>query len=344
MGYREVFDRINAGTIGGILIFHGPEEYAKDRAVEALKAKLVPPGMEALNYLYLEGEHANAAEIRRAAETLPFMAEKRLIVVRDYPMIGPSSRGSGLDTRQEAAELELLTRRFPETSCLVFLQRVAVDREKAAWKLLSGKADIVEFARLSEDELAAQLAKMAKLGGCAISRDVARYMIQYCSDDLEMLNHEMEKVCSHAVTGSGISRQDIEAVCVQSQESKVFQVIDNLFAGQGREAMRKLRTMTQDDTDSMALLSLIERQARLMAAAKAAGRGADARALSSQLGVKPFVMESAARQANRWTSGDLALIVSMCVDADMSIKQGLADNQAAVELLSMRVVALAAKT
>lgn len=341
MGYREIFDRIDKGDLGGIFIFHGPEDYVKDRALEALKARIVPEGMEDLNYHYLEGERANAADIRRAAETLPFLAERRLVVVRDYPMICQSSRGSGLDTRQETAELELLVRRFPETTCLVFLQRAAADREKAAWKLLSGKAVTAEFARLTEDELTAQLGKIAKRAGCSVSRDAARFLLQYCGDDLEALSHEMEKACAHAGAGGSVTRGDIETVCVQSQESRIFQVIDSLYAGQGGEAMPRLRAMTEDGDDTMALLSLIERQARLMAAAKAAGRGADARALSGQLGVKPFVMESAARQASRWTGADLAEVISMCADADRSIKQGLANEQAAVEQVAMKLVLMA---
>ena len=205
MGYREIFNRINSGDMGGIFVFHGPEEYVKDRALEALKARLVPPELEPLNFLLLENEHANAAEIRRAAETLPFMTEKRLVVVRDYPPIAKGARGSGLDTRQETAELEVLTQNFPDTTCLVFLLRAEPDTVKAAWKQLVKSADVVAFERLSEEELAAQLAKIAKRYDCTISRDTARFMIGYCGMDLEQLNHEMEKACAHAGSGRAVS-------------------------------------------------------------------------------------------------------------------------------------------
>lgn len=343
MGYREVFARINAGTVGGILIFHGHEEYVKDRTMEALKAKLIAPGMEDLNYQYLEGDRANAAEIRRAVETLPFMAEKRLVVVRDYPMLASSSRGSGLDARQEAAELELMTKRFPETTCLVFLQRAEADTTKAAWKQLIKIADVVEFKGLSEDEIITQLNKMAKRSECAIGRETVRFMLQYCGTDLETLDHEMEKACSHAGAGNTVARRDIEAVCVQTQESKVFSFIDSLFAGRGTDAMRQLRALTEDGDSVRSLLSLIERQARLLAAAKAAGRGADARALASMVGAPPFAVEAAQRQAGRWTGEELAGVIAMCVKADVGSKQGITEEQAAVEHLAMSIVLSAEK-
>jgi DNA polymerase III subunit delta len=343
MGYKEIFAKINAGTVGGILILHGPEEYVKDRTLEALKARLVQPGMEDLNYQYLEGERANAGDIRRAAETLPFMSEKRLVVVRDYPMLASSSRGSGLDTRQEANELELLTRRFPEATCLVFLQRAAVDTTKAAWKQLIKVADAVEFSRLTDDELLSQIAKMCKRNDCAVSREDARFLIQYVGNDLEVLNQEVDKACAYAGAGNNLARAHIEAVCVQSQEFKVFTFIDNLFAGQGRDAMLKLRPLTSDPEGMGSMISLIERQARLMAAAKAQGKGADMRSLASNLGAPPFAVEGAARQAAKWTGSNLAEVINRCAQADMKIKQGVTSDSTAVEELAMNVLQLALK-
>ncbi len=341
MGYREVFAKINAGTVEGILIFHGPEEYVKDRTMEALKAKLVSPGMEDLNYLLLEGERANAAEIRRSAETLPFMAEKRLIVVRDYAMLTSSSRGSGLDSRAEAEELERLTARFSPTSVLVFLMRAGLDTTKAAYKQLIKVADVVEFARLGEDELLTQIAKMCRRNDCAVSREDARFLIQYAGNDLEVLSHEVDKACAHAGPGSNLTRADIEAVCIQTQEYKVFSFLDNLFAGQGAEAMRKLRPLLQEGEGVGSMLSLVERQARLMAAVKAQGKGADMRVLAQNLGVAGFALDAAGRAAARWSGTAIAEVVARCARADARIKQGLASDETAVEELAMTVLQLA---
>jgi DNA polymerase-3 subunit delta len=152
----------------------------------------------------------------------------------------------------------------------------------------------------------------------------------------------MEKACAHAGAGKPVGRESIESVCFQSQESRIFQVIDSLFAGQGREAMAKFRTLTGDGEGAGAMMSLIERQARLLAAVKAEGRGADARALASLLGAPAFAVEAASRQANRWTGEELASIISMCVKADTGIKQGIMGEQTAVEQLAMNVVYMAA--
>jgi DNA polymerase III delta subunit len=91
-----------------------------------------------------------------------------------------------------------------------------------------------------------------------------------------------------------------------------------------------------------AILSLVERQARLMAAARAEGRGAEARSLAQLLGAPPFAVEAAQRQARNWSGQEIADIISMCVRADAGSKQGLTDEQAAVEHVAMRVALMAA--
>jgi DNA polymerase-3 subunit delta len=341
MGYREIFDRIESGSLAGAFVFRGPEEYVKDRALETLKAKIVPQGLGDLNYQYLEGERANAAEIRRAAETLPFGSDMRLVVVRDYPMLASSSRGSGLDAARESEELGKLLSDFPKTTCLVFLQRVPPDRTRAAWKQLMKAAADVEFAPLGEGELVQQLGKIAKRCGCTVRRDAALFMLQYCGTGLESLSREMEKACAHAGQGNAVSRADIEAVCVQTQEAKVFGFIDLLFSGRAGGAMESLRRLAGDGEGAPALLSLIERQARLMVAAKAEGPKADAKALAATLGTPPFAVEAARRQAARWTGGDLRAVISMCAEADAGVKQGKYEIDTAVERVVMEVVLMA---
>ena len=342
MGYREIFAKINAGTVKGILIFYGPEEYVKDRAMEALKAKLVPPDMESLNFDMMEGARANAADIRRAVETLPFLAEQRLVVVRDYAMLTTSARGSGLDGRAENEELERLCTRFPDTTVLVFLMRAALDTTKAAFKLLVRKAEVAEFGRLSEEEVLSQIARMCKRNDCGVSREDARFLMQYAGHDLEVLSHEIDKACAWAGPGANLTRAAIEAVCVQTQEYKVFSLIDDLYAGRGGEAMRKLRPLMADgDGGPGALLSLIERQARLMAAVKAQGKGGDHRALAQNLGVQPFALDNAARAAARWSGPAVAGVIALCAQADERIKQGILSDESAVELLAMQVLAAA---
>ena len=65
MKWNEFYKALDAGTVAPVYLFTGPEEYVKREALEAMKAKLLPPGLEALNDATLEG--VTAQQITDAA-------------------------------------------------------------------------------------------------------------------------------------------------------------------------------------------------------------------------------------------------------------------------------------
>ena len=83
---RKDFDRLLAqGGIPSVLLFEGDEEHMKQAALEALQKKTLPEGLEDLNRTMLDAPDTD--QVIAAAETLPFMADRRLVIVRDHPAL-----------------------------------------------------------------------------------------------------------------------------------------------------------------------------------------------------------------------------------------------------------------
>ena len=82
MTWKEFYAQIKGNALESVYLFTGPEEYLKREAMQALRRALLPAGLEQLNEAVLEG--ATATQIIDAAETLPFMAERRIVEVRDW--------------------------------------------------------------------------------------------------------------------------------------------------------------------------------------------------------------------------------------------------------------------
>ena len=118
MIWKEFYAQIKGNALESVYLFTGPEEYLKREAMQALRRALLPTGLEQLNEAVLEG--ATATQIIDAAETLPFMAERRIVEVRDW---APLLSGKARDEENEAARvLEWL--KDPPASCvLVFAMR-----------------------------------------------------------------------------------------------------------------------------------------------------------------------------------------------------------------------------
>ena len=109
-------------SLPSVLLFEGEEEQLKQEAIVLLRRTLLPAGMEALNETVLESPETD--RLIADAETQPFMADRRLVIVRDYP---------ALTGRAEADE-KLITwlPSVPETALLLFYCTASADLLKAA--------------------------------------------------------------------------------------------------------------------------------------------------------------------------------------------------------------------
>ena len=80
---RRLFDQqLEKGNIPSVLLFEGEEEHLKQEALSRLKSRILPEGMEEMNMLLLSDPDTD--QLIAAAETLPFLADRRLVIVRDH--------------------------------------------------------------------------------------------------------------------------------------------------------------------------------------------------------------------------------------------------------------------
>nr|NIV37487.1 DNA polymerase III subunit delta [Anaerolineae bacterium] len=79
-------------------ILHGPEEFERSREVARLRAQLAAgdQAMAQLNTTVLDGKNLTLGELRHACDTVPFMYDRRLVVVHGLlGWLAPTKRGKG---------------------------------------------------------------------------------------------------------------------------------------------------------------------------------------------------------------------------------------------------------
>src|SRR5690554_6564234 len=93
MDYRKLFREINQGQWQGVYLFFGEEQYIKQQALDQAIDALLDPSFKELNYDQIEGANVDLDTIINACETLPFMSERRLVVLKDLSVFGGKSDG-----------------------------------------------------------------------------------------------------------------------------------------------------------------------------------------------------------------------------------------------------------
>ena len=100
-------------------LFYGTETYLMKNYEEALVQALLPPGTESMNSDILEGKKATAATIMDAAETLPFLNDKRLVLIRNSEFFHRNGR------KEEGERLVEFLKDSPESTCILFVEEKA---------------------------------------------------------------------------------------------------------------------------------------------------------------------------------------------------------------------------
>lgn len=339
MNWNEFYKALKSGDIAPVYLFTGPEEYVKREALEALKKKLLPPGLETLNDAVLEG--ATAQQITDAAQTLPVMCERRVVTVRDWaPLLSAKSKG-------EESEVEWMQRWLddpPQSCALVFYMRSEPDARKKMTALLKKRAALVSFDLLGDAELSRWCAQRLKPRGKRISGTALSLLTYMAGRELTRLSGELDKLSDYLGDGrEEITQEDVRAIVPASLEYNVFRLMDSLLAGDVKEGEEMVRSLLQGGQSYIGILATLTRQVRQLTHIKCAlDAGLPAQAVQEQLKLAPFVVRQSVQQCRRLSANWLTRLYERCVEADFAVKSGRLRDQDALNGITAHI-ALAAE-
>ena len=334
MNHTEFFAQVKAGQLRGAYLFEGTEEYIKSSALAAAEKALLPEGMEQLNETVLENPPTDA--LVAAAETLPFLAEKRLVVVREL---------AALTGRSESDERLLnYIGKIPDTCVVIFYVQGKVDARKKLAAALKKQGTVVSFAPLEDAALNAWIVRTAKNLGKEIAMGDAAYLSFTVGTDAATIKSELEKLASLAGERPTITREDIQAVCTRSMECTVFEMVDAVVAGQEGKAFGLLHDMLVMGSDRLGILAMLLRQYRMIFYVKVMQFEKQSPAdVKKNLGLPSFAADRTVRQASAYTGRQARVAMESCLRAEYQVKSGAWNQEGALEACMLEIFQLRKK-
>ncbi|MBR3334000.1 MAG: DNA polymerase III subunit delta [Clostridia bacterium] len=318
-------------SLPSVLLFEGEEEQLKQEALSLLRSTLLPAGMEALNETVLENPETD--RLIADAETQPFMSDRRIVIVRDFP---------ALSGRAEADDkLIAWLPSVPETTVLLFYCTGKPDGRKKLYNTVKKLGGVVTFAPLRGSDLVRFVTGAFKEAGKECDERTAEYLIFTVGDDAGILRTEIAKLSSYAGNRPSVLSSDVSALATPSTECTVFQMVDAVVTGQKSRALTLLRNQLLNGADRISILAMLLRQYRLLQHIKIMQyekRGGDF--IRSALGVPSFAVEQYLRQASGYTGGQIKKAVSICFDAEYAVKSGRIQQEGSVESVVIKLLSL----
>ena len=331
MDRKEFAQAVKEGKVGGAYLFEGPEENIKAAALAQLRKAILPEGMEELNETVLEAPATDA--LIAAAETLPFLADKRLVIVREHPAL--TGRGEGDDRLKEYLA------HVPETAVLVFVVRGKADARKKLYTAIRKYGNIVSFNPLTDAELNAWICRTFASMGKQCAPQTASLLAFTVGGGTALLRQEIDKLAALAGEREIITDEDVRQVATRSIECTIFEMVDAVVAREEGHAFALLRDMLTAGEQRLGILAMLLRQYRLLQHVKIMQyEKKSVQDIKSRLGIAPFAAERCIRQAAAYTGGEVRQAVDICLTTEMNVKSGKYNDEGALESAMLRLFAL----
>ncbi|MGH7157175.1 MAG: DNA polymerase III subunit delta [Candidatus Saccharimonadales bacterium] len=248
----------------------------------------------------IDAEEADSQAILDTAQSLPFLASRKMVVVRN---IGANKTASG--------QIEQIIGSAGDTTDLIFYEP-SPDKRTAYFKELKGQTRLEEFNEMDAAALTKWLAGEARDQGGELSLTDANYLVERIGNNQEQLANELAKLITYEPK---ITRQNIELLTEKTPQSKVFDLLDAAFGGNKKRALELYAEQRNQKVEPQAIMAMIAWQLKLLALAKT-GRGKSPQQIAKDAGLSPYPLMKAQNLARKIDDKKLAGMVAEALEID----------------------------
>lgn len=266
-----------------------------------------------MNVSAFEGKHTSANEIFQACCAMPFLAEKRFSVVKNF-------LSEGRD--EEKTAMADLLEKIPDFSILIFSETGEIDRRIGIYKKIQKIGKLMEFPALTGSKLLGWIQKQVEAQGGSIEKDAVIFLSELVSTDLYRLKNEIAKLVGYAGTRP-INKRDIELLVNTQLSTSIFRLTDGIGQKNRKLAIETLHQLMDSGEDLHRILFMIMRQFRIITGVKdLSSQGLSRDAMVAKLKEHPFVISNTVAQARNFTLEQLKRAYELLIDIDTKIKSG----------------------
>lgn len=321
---KSLNEDIKTGQFKNVYLLFGEEDYLKKQYKNRLTGAMLPDG-DTMNYAYYEGKGIPVAEIIDLAETMPFFAERRLIVIENSNFF-----------KSAASELADYIKGMPETACFLFVEN-EVDKRNKLYKAVKDKGRIVELGRQDEKTLVMWLAGQMKREGKKVQESTLKYLLSKTGTDMENLEKELDKLFCYTIEREEIFAEDVDAICTEQITNKIFEMVEAVANKQQKKALDYYYDLLALKEPPMRILYLLTRQFRLLLEVQAlVKRGYGKKQVAETVGIHPFVAGKYMEQCRNFKREELRTIMEEAAELEESVKTGRLNDTMSVEIFIVK--------
>lgn len=318
---RRINEDIKNGQFNHIYLLYGTEDYLRGQYRDKLRRAMIEDD-SSMNYNYFEGKDVDVAKVIDISETMPFLSDKRVIVIENSNFFKTS--------QEQMAEY---LKNVPEDTYFIFCEK-EVDKRSKMFKTVKNEGYISEFGEQDEATLKRWVLSLVGKEGKQISARALELFLEKTGNEMENIQREFEKLACYTLEKDAIMPEDVEMICTERLQNRIFEMIENIAHKNQKKALDLYYDLIALKEPPMRILFLIARQFNLLLQTKVLlQKRYDNRVIGEKLSLSPFIAKKYMAQAVKFDLSKLREALEACVQTEEDIKTGKMTDLIAVELL-----------
>lgn len=230
---KRIAQDIKSAQFSHLYLLYGEEAYLRRQYRDKLRAALVPAD-DTMNCSVYSGKDINASEVVDLAGTMPFFAERRVIIIENSGWLK-----SGND------QFLALVKAIPDTTYLILVEE-ETDKRSKLYKAVTANG----YAALCEMQDEATLRKwvmgLLKKENKLITPDALTLLLDKTGTSMENIRREVEKLVCYKYYDEGITASDVEELCIVQIQNQIFDMVEADAVRQYESFARRYHDMPED--------------------------------------------------------------------------------------------------
>lgn len=337
MDAKQAVKDIKQGRISPLYLCYGTEKYQIQEFTRLLQDKLVDREQKDFALASFDLAETPIEMVVEEAETMPFLVERKLIIVRDSSVFTAGKDGGKIEHKVEAL-LSYISNPADHSVIVFVVHHEKLDERKKVVKAMKASGTALSFMPMGGRELVHWVVQEVEKRGCRIAADAAEALIAVSGVQMAVLAAETDKLCLYAGAGGMIDTVAVEQLVARSTEQNVFVMVEHIAALRLEQALGIFYELLKQREEPIKIAALIARQFRIMLQVKDLGRQSySQQQIASRLSLHPYVVKLAGEQARKFEPERLRTIMSDLAELDYCMKSGKVDKVLGLELFLLKL-------
>lgn len=324
---KRILEDIKSGDFRRVYVLYGQEAYLQKQYRDKLIDAMTADG-DTMNFWHVQGKDYSVPQLIDFAETMPFLAERRVIVLE----------GTGL-LKSGGEELASYLQEPCESTNWIIVDSEC-DKRSKLFKAADKAGLCVEFTVQDENTLKRWVLSILKKEGKWITERNLEVFLEKTGTDMHVIRQELEKLICYTMDKEVIELADIEAICITRITGHIFDMVDAIGVRDRNRALALYNELQALREPPIRILFLVGRHMNILLQIKDLQKaGVDQKTCASKVGVPPFAVGKYVKQCGLYKTDQLQVALHKCIEADAAIKKGELQDKLSVELLIFELTA-----